>query len=129
MMFKKNDTDGLAEEIALALYDSLNAESEIYLPIYHTDQKNVRIYFPERNKKGQQMRAFTNESECYKYCHDKSKGETKLKVYKTTLDSLYISLYNLYKKDPDTILECVLTSTCSSGEYYNINMLWTSVLN
>jgi hypothetical protein len=117
----------------IAVWDLIDDDTILFLPIMATSQERTRSLFFETftnqdNEPHLVSRAFLTLEEAQAYL--KQRGDAKMSLAKIRIDRLYKSFENCFgKKKYSKTFECVLSSVNDKNEFQELDILWTNKLN
>lgn len=116
-------------ETAIALWDALDDEAEIFVPIVLNQGGGKNYFFMERgslptNKDNLTVRVFINKDEADSY--KLQKRNNKLTLATTTVGHLLASLDRNLVNLIDNKIECVLSTLDMEGNFRTIETLWSN---
>lgn len=115
-------------ETALALWDALDDEAEIFVPIVLNSKGGENFFFYEKsspaNKGKMLIRVFINKDEANSY--KISTKYSKLTLAATTLGNLMKSLEKNLAPNIQDDVDCVLSTLDMEGRLHIIETLWSN---
>ena len=116
-------------ESALALWDALDDEAEVFVPIVLNNEGGKNYFFYEKDAtpsvKGKMfIRVFINRDEANSY--KLSTRYSKLTLATTTLGNLMRSLEKNLASQGDNKVDCVLSTLDMEGKFHIIETLWSN---
>lgn len=115
-------------ETAMALWDALDDDAEVIVPII-LNSGGARNYFfieraPGADPKKLILRVFINRDEADSYKLKKRSG--KLTLATTTIGHLMSALSRNLSYEVDKEIDCVLSTLDMEGNFYSIETLWSN---
>lgn len=111
-------------ESALALWDALDDDAEIFFPVVVSNSKKAFYLEKPAGKDTMTIRAFISQSEAQSYVIQRQNSSVSLAT--STVGHLLSSLERNLSRNIDKKVNCVLSTLDMEGNFHAIETIWSN---